>query len=91
MCDLVVFVASQAVRCRTLPQQRRSSLFVVIPLSFYSAPSLKLLSEFCLSLNLRIISYSNRFGWSGSVPYLGSWLCLWQLCPYYCLLPLERL
>ncbi|ODQ71075.1 hypothetical protein LIPSTDRAFT_73686 [Lipomyces starkeyi NRRL Y-11557] len=30
MRDLVVFLASQAVLCRTLPQQRHSSLFVLL-------------------------------------------------------------
>ncbi|ODQ73434.1 hypothetical protein LIPSTDRAFT_70412, partial [Lipomyces starkeyi NRRL Y-11557] len=60
MRDLV-FLASQTVLCRTLPQQRHSSLFVVIPLSLYSVPSLKLVAEFRLSLHLRIISYSNIF------------------------------
>ncbi|ODQ70325.1 hypothetical protein LIPSTDRAFT_74587 [Lipomyces starkeyi NRRL Y-11557] len=63
MRDLVVFLASQAVLCRAVPQQRHSSLFVVIRLSFYSAPSLKLVAEFRLSLHLRIISCSNIFVW----------------------------
>ncbi|ODQ73376.1 hypothetical protein LIPSTDRAFT_71790 [Lipomyces starkeyi NRRL Y-11557] len=59
MRDLV-FLASQTVLCRTLRQQRQSSLSLSYVFRLLS-PFTKLVAEFRLSLDLRIISYSNIF------------------------------